>query len=130
MALLDRDAGSLEPLADELEAAGVDVRIANYPEELALLMKTPDAQKLNVAVCDVLAFRADQTVAGLLRGWQKDRPGLAFFLSFSTEDTAEAERAKRVPISLTAGRLPRPIPGGELLEKLQVLKQKRAASEE
>ncbi len=130
VALLDRDASSLEPLADELEAAGVDVRIANYPEELALLMKTPDAQKLNVAVCDILAFRPDQTVAGLLRGWQKDRPGLSFFLSFGSDDSAEAERAKRVPISLTAGRLPRPIPGAELLEKLQVLKQKQSASEE
>ena len=130
VALLDRDAASLEPLAAELEEAGLDVKIANYPEELALLMKTPDAQKLNVAVCDILAFRPDQTVAGLFRGWQKDRPGLAFFLSSSSEDAAEAERAKRVPISLTAGRLPRPIPGPELLEKLQVLVQKQAASEE
>lgn len=130
VALLDRDAASLEPLADELEEAGVDVRLANYPEELALLMKTPDAQGLNVAVCDILAFRPDQTVAGLLRGWQKDRPGLAFFLSFNSDDTAEAERAKRVPISVTAGRLPRPIPGAELIEKLQVLKQKLGPSEE
>jgi predicted nucleic acid-binding Zn-ribbon protein len=130
VALLDRDAASLEPLAAELEEAGLDVKIANYPEELALLMKTPDAQKLNVAVCDILAFRPDQTVAGLFRGWQKDRAGLAFFLSFSSEDAAEAERAKRVPMSLTAGRLPRPIPGPELIEKLQVLAQKQAASEE
>jgi predicted nucleic acid-binding Zn-ribbon protein len=129
VALLDRDAASLEPLAAELEAAGLDVKIANYPEELALLMKTPDAQKLNVVVCDILAFRPDQTVAGLFRGWERDRPGLAFFLSFSSEDAAEAERAKRVPISLTAGRLPRPIPGPELIEKLQVLAQKQAASE-
>ena len=130
VALLDRDAASLEPLAAELEEAGLDVKLANYPEELALLMKTPDAQRLNVAVCDILAFRPDQTVAGLFRGWEKDRPGLAFFLSFSSEDAAEAERAKRVPMSLTAGRLPRPIPGPELIEKLQVLAQKRAASEE
>jgi hypothetical protein len=129
VALLDRDASSLEPLADELEAAGVDVRIANYPEELALLMKTPDAQKLNVAVCDILAFRADQTVAGLFRAWQKDRPGLAFFLSFGPDDATETERAKRVPMSLTAGRLPRPIPGAELIEKLRVLAQKQATSE-
>jgi predicted nucleic acid-binding Zn-ribbon protein len=129
LALLDRDAASLEPLAAELEASGLDVKIANYPEELALLMKTPDAQKLNVVVCDILAFRPDQTVAGLFRGWEKDRPGLAFFLSFSSEDAAEAERAKRVPISLTAGRLPRPIPGPELIEKLQVLAQKQAAAE-
>ena len=127
--LLDRDAGSLVPLADELEEAGVDVRIANYPEELALLMKTPDAEHLNVAVCDILAFRPDQTVAGLFRGWHKDRPGLAFFLSFNPEDAAESERAKRVPISLTSGRLPRPIPAAELLEKLRVLAKKKAASE-
>ena len=128
VALLDRDAASLEPLADELEAAGLDVKIANYPEELALLMKTPDAQELDVVVCDILAFRPDQTVAGLFRGWQKDRKGLAFFLSFSADDKAETERAKRVPPSLTAGRLPRPIPGPELIEKLQVLKQKLAKS--
>jgi len=127
--LLDRDAGSLVGLADELEEAGVDVRIANYPEELALLMKTPDAEHLNVAVCDILAFRPDQTVAGLFRAWNKDRPGLAFLLSFNSEDAAESERAKRVPISLTSGRLPRPIPGAELLEKLQVLAKKQAASE-
>jgi hypothetical protein len=130
VALLDRDASSIEPLVEELEAEGLEVKIANYPEELALLMKTPDARKLDVAVCDVLAFRADQTVAGLFRGWEKDRPGLAFLLSFNNEDAAEAERAKRVPISLTAGRLPRPIPATELIEKLRVLAQKQTATEE
>ena len=31
------------------------------------------------------------------------------------EEAAEAERAKRVPISLTAGRLPRPIPGPDVV---------------
>ena len=129
VALLDRDAGSLTPLADDLEDAGVDVRIANYPEELALLVKTPDAQDLNAVICDILAFRPDQTVAGLFRAWEKDRPGLAFLLSFNPEDAAEAERAKRVPISLTSGRLGRPIPTAELTEKLQVLAKKQAASE-
>jgi hypothetical protein len=129
LALLDRDAASVEPLVEELEAEGLEIKIANYPEELALLMKTPDAQKVDVAVCDVLAFRPDQTVAGLFRGWEKDRPGLAFFLSFNSEDAGEAERAKRVPMSLTAGRLPRPIPATELIEKLRVLAQKQETTE-
>ncbi len=128
VALLDRNASSIEPLADELEAAGLDVRVANYPEELALLMKTPDARDLGAVVCDILAFRPDQTVAGLFRGWEKDRPGLNFFLVFSSDDPAEAERASRVPQSLTAGRLSRPIDGKELIEKLQVMVQRQSAS--
>ncbi|MCG6922719.1 MAG: hypothetical protein LJF15_16765 [Acidobacteria bacterium] len=127
--LLDRDAASLEPLADELEKAGVDVKIANYPEELALLMKTPEAQKLDAIVCDILAFRPDQTVAGLFRGWAKDRPGLSFFLTFSSDDPAETERANRVPLSLTAARLRRPMPVAELLEKLKVLAERQSASD-
>jgi hypothetical protein len=121
VALLDRDASSLEPLAAELEEAGLEVKIASYPEELALLMKTPEAKEIDALICDILAFRPDQTVAGLFRGWAKDRPGLRFFLSFSSDDPAEAERASRVPSSLTAGRFSRPIPGAELLEKLKVL---------
>jgi hypothetical protein len=128
VALLDRDTSSVEPLADELEAAGLDVRVANYPEELALLMKTPDAKDLGAVVCDILAFRPDQTVAGLFRGWEKDRPGLNFFLVFSSDDPAEAERASRVPQSLTAGRLSRPIDGRELIQKLQVMVQRQSAS--
>jgi colicin import membrane protein len=126
--LLDRDVASLEPLANELEDAGLDVKIANYPEELALLMKTPEAQKLDAIICDILAFRPDQTVAGLFRGWEKDRPGMNFFLSFSADDPAETERANRVPLSLTAGRLQRPISAGELVEKLRVLSQRQSAS--
>ena len=128
VALLDRDTPSIEPLADELEAAGLDVRVANYPEELALLMKTPAAKELGAVVCDILAFRPDQTVAGLFRGWDKDRPGLSFFLVFNPDDPAEAERATRVPQSLTAGRLSRPIAGKELIEKLQVLVQRQSVS--
>jgi hypothetical protein len=92
-------------------------------------MKTPDAQKLDAIICDILAFRPDQTVAGLFRGWEKDRPGLGFFLTFSSDDPAEAERANRVPMSLTAGRLRRPIPVAELLEKLRVHAQRQGASE-
>lgn len=128
VAILDRDAASLEPLADELEAAGLDVRVANYPEELALLMKTPDAKELGAVVCDILAFRPDQTVAGLFRGWEKDRPGLSFFLAFSPDDPAETERASRVPQSLTTGRLSRPIASAELIEKLQVMVQRQNSS--
>jgi hypothetical protein len=83
---------------------------------------------LGAVVCDILAFRPDQTVAGLFRGWEKDRPGLNFFLVFSSDDPAEAERASRVPQSLTAGRLSRPIDGKELIEKLQVMVQRQSAS--
>jgi hypothetical protein len=119
--LLDRDAVSLEPLAGELEAAGLGVQIANHPEELTLLMKTPDARGIHAAVCDVLAFRADQNVAGLFRGWEKDRPGLALFLSFGTESPTEVERAQRVPLSLTTGRFRRPLNRPELLELLEPL---------
>ena len=67
-------------------------------------------------------------MAGLFRGWDKDRPGLSFFLVFNPNDPAEAERATRVPQSLTAGRLSRPIAGKELIEKLQVLVQRQSAS--
>jgi hypothetical protein len=126
--LLDRDAGSLEPLAAELEEAGLDVKIANYPEELALLMKTPDARELHAAVCDVLAFRPDQNVAGLFRSWQKDRPSLALYLSFSADNSAEAERAQRVPNSLTAGRFRRPLAKQDLVEMLTPLARRPSSS--
>ena len=119
--LLDRDAASLEPLAAELEEAGLDVKVANYPEELALLMKTPDARDLHAAVCDVLAFRPDQNVAGMFRSWQKDHPSLALYLSFSSDNATEAERAQRVPNSLTAGRFQRPLVRQEVVEMLTPL---------
>jgi hypothetical protein len=119
--LLDRDAVALEPLAAELEEAGLGVQIANHPEELTLLMKTPDGQGVHAAVCDVLAFRPDQNVAGLFRAWEKDRPGLALFLSFGPESGTEVERAQRVPLSLTAGRFRRPLNRPDLLELLEPL---------
>jgi hypothetical protein len=119
--LLDRDAVSLEPLAGELEENGIGVQIANHPEELTLLMKTPDGRGVHAAVCDVLAFRPDQNVAGLFRAWEKDRPGLALFLSFGQDSTTEVERAQRVPLSLTAGRFRRPLNRPELLELLEPL---------
>jgi hypothetical protein len=123
VALLDRDSGGLEPLAAELESAGVDVRIASHPEELALLLKTPEGRDLDAAICDVLAFRPDQTVAGIFRGWEKDRPGLALYLSFSRESPPEVERAQRVPLSLTKGRFPRPLNRTDLMEMLEPLRR-------
>ena len=87
--LLDRDAVTLETVADALETAGVDVRIAGHPEEIALLLRTADAAALGAVVCDVMAFRSDQNVAGLIRTWDRDRPGLAYFLSFDPDSAGE-----------------------------------------
>ena len=115
VALLDRDVVSLEPVAAELEQAGVEVRLANQPEELALLLRTPDASTLDAVVCDVMSFRPDQNVAGLLRGWDKDRPGLSFFLSYDAQSPVELERARRTPMSLTAGHIQRPLDGARLV---------------
>lgn len=126
VALLDRDAVALEPLAAELEAAGLDVRLANHSEELALLLKTPDGRELGAAVCDVMAFRPDQNVAGLFRAWDKDRPGLPFYLSYNSENPAEAERARRVPTSLTVGHLPRPLGAARLVETLEALARRQS----
>ena len=69
--ILDREPPALEPLAGQLESAGLDVKIASHPEELALLLKTPDGRELDAAICDVLAFRPDQNVAGLFRGGRR-----------------------------------------------------------
>ena len=66
--------------------------------------------------------------SGLFRRWEKDRPGLSLFRVYSPDGPAEAERATRVPQSLTAARLSRPIAGKELIEKLQVLVQRQSAS--
>ena len=109
IALLDRDVVSLEPVATELEQAGVEVRLANQPEEMALLLRV-DASGIDAVVCDVMSFRPDQNVAGLLRAWDKDRPGLAFFLSYDAQSPVELERARRTPMSLTAGHIQRPLP--------------------
>ena len=124
IALLDRDSAGLEPLAAELEAEGLDVKIASHPEELALLLKTPEGRELDAAICDVLAFRPDQTVAGIFRGWEKDRPGLALYLSFSRDSPPEVERAQRVPLSLTKGRFQRPLNRLELMEMLEPLRRR------
>ena len=121
IALLDRDVVSLEPVAAELEAAGIEVRLAHQPEELALLLKSPDASAVDAIVCDVMSFRPDQNVAGLLRGWDKDRPGLASYLSYDAQSSVELERARRTPMSLTAGHITRPLTGARLGETLDNL---------
>jgi hypothetical protein len=123
LAFLDRDTVSLEPLAAELESAGMDVKLASHPEELALLLKTQQGRELDAVVCDVLAFRPDQTVAGIFRGWERDRPGLAMYLSFSRDSPPEVERAQRVPLSLTKGRFQRPVNQAELMEMLKPLRR-------
>jgi uncharacterized coiled-coil DUF342 family protein len=124
-ALLDRDVLSLEAVADALESAGVDARIASHPEELALLLRTAEAANLGAVVCDVMAFRPDQNVAGLIRAWDRDRPGLAYFLSFDADNAAEVERARRIPTSIIAGHLPRPLAPARLVETLDTLLAKR-----
>jgi hypothetical protein len=116
IALLDRDVVALEPIAGELEAAGIEVRLANQPEELALLLRSPDAQAVDAVVCDVMSFRPDQNVAGLIRGWDKDRPGLSFYLSYDAQSPVELERARRTPMSLTAGHITRPLTSARLAE--------------
>jgi hypothetical protein len=121
IALLDRDVVSLEPVAAELEAAGIEARLAHQPEELALLLKSPDASAIDAIVCDVMSFRPDQNVAGLLRGWDKDRPGLASYLSYDAQSPVELERARRTPMSLTAGHIARPLSGARLAETLDNL---------
>jgi hypothetical protein len=128
VALLDRDVVALEPVAGELEAAGIDVRLANQPEELALLLRSPDAGAIDALVCDVMSFRPDQNVAGLLRGWDKDRPGLASYLSYDPQSPVEQERARRTPMSLTAGHLPRPLVAARLAETLDNLAKRLGRS--
>ena len=124
IALLDRDVVALESVATELEQAGVEVRLANQPEEMALLLRV-DASSIDAVVCDVMSFRPDQNVAGLLRAWDKDRPGLAFFLSYDAQSPVELERARRTPMSLTAGHIQRPLTGARLNETLENLSAKR-----
>ena len=124
IALLDRDVVALEAVAAELELSGVDVRLANQPEEMALLLRV-DASSIDAVVCDVMSFRPDQNVAGLLRGWDKDRPGLAFFLSYDMQSPVELERARRTPMSLTAGHIQRPLTAARLTETLDNLAKRQ-----
>lgn len=124
VALLERDLAEPQSILSELEAAGVHVRLATHPEELALLAKSPEGRDLDAAICDVMAFRPDQNVAGLFRAWEKDKPGLLFYLSFAAQQAAELERAKRVPLSLLAGHVQRPLKSAALVETLQILARK------
>ena len=121
IAVLDRDAVGLEGLAVDLEATGIGVRIANQPEELAILLRTAGAEAIDAVVCDVMSFRAEQNVAGLIRSWDRDRPGLVFYLSYDPQSSAEAERARRIPMSLTAGHLPRPLVAARVAEAVENL---------
>jgi len=122
--LLDRDAAGLERLACELEAAGLEVLVAHYPEEVSFFLKTPEARRLAAAVCDVMAFRGDQDVIEAFRAWRQDLSGLALFLSFRADQPTEAERARRVPSVLTAGYLKRPLESGPLVEALIALSRR------
>ncbi len=126
LVILDRDLGGLEVLAADLEAAGLDVKIANYPEELALLLRTPATREVAAAICDVMAFRPDQNIAGLFRSWEKERPGLAFYLSYDAASSTELERARRVPLSLTVAHLPRPLPAARVVEAVEALSRRQA----
>jgi len=121
--LLDRDTPPPLALADGLEAAGIRVRLAHEPEELALLISSPEASDLNVAICDIGSFGPDQNVAGMIRAWEKDKAGLEFYLSRSA-DPAEVERTRRVPLSLLAGHVQRPIQSAALVEALTILGRK------
>jgi len=118
IAFLDRDVVGLEPVAGELEATGIEVRLAHQPEELAMLLRSPDASAIDAIVCDVMSFRPDQNVAGLLRAWDKDRPGLVSYLSYDAQSAVELERARRTPMSLLAGHIARPLSGARLTETL------------
>lgn len=116
--VLDREAPSFERLAAELEAAGVEVLIAHYPEEVGIFLKTPDSRRLTAVVCDVMAFRPDQDLTALFRAWRQDLSDLGLLLSFKTDNPAEAERAQRVPSVITSGYLQRPLQRDALLEAI------------
>jgi hypothetical protein len=128
VALLDRDPVGLEELAEELEGTGIEIRIANYPEELGLLLRTPGARDLAAIICDVMAFRPDQNVAGLFRSWEKDRPGIAYYLTYNPDSSGETDRARRIPQSLTVGHLVRPLAKARLVEALETLARKKGQS--
>jgi hypothetical protein len=125
---LDRDTSSVEVLAGDLEAAGVETLIAHYPEEVSFFLKTPDARKLTAVVCDVMAFRSDQDLTVLFRTWKQDAPTVSLLLAFKADNGAEAERAQRVPTVLTAGYLPRPLSKTKVAETLTNLNKRSATS--
>jgi hypothetical protein len=118
--LLDRDTPSLEPLAAELEADGLDVLVAHYADEAAFFLKTPDARQLTALVADVMAFRSDAELLERFRVWRLELPALGLLVSFRADDPAESERARRVPVALGAGHVPRPLTRQAVVDALAV----------
>jgi hypothetical protein len=123
--LLDRDTASLGPLAGDLEAAGIEALIAHYPEEVTFFLKTPESRGLTSLVCDVMAFRPDQNLMDLFKAWRQDVPGLAFLLSFRADNPSEAEKAQRIPVTLAAGYLPRPLQRESLVEAVGAIARRQ-----
>ncbi len=122
---LDRDVSSVDRLAGELEAAGVDVLIAHYPEEVGFFLKTPEARRLTAMICDVMAFRGDQNLLELFRSWRSDLPSLSLLLSFRADNPAETEKAQRVPVVLTAGYLTRPLDRQAVLDAVLMVARRQ-----
>jgi hypothetical protein len=117
---LDRDTAGIERLASDLEAGGVDVLIAHYPEEVSFFLKTPDARTLTVGVLDVMSLRGDQDASDMVRLWRQELPHVGWMLSFKPDHPAESERAQRVPVVLTAGYLTRPLEKRSVIDALGV----------
>jgi hypothetical protein len=122
---LDRDTAGVERIASELEAAGLEVLIAHYPEEVGFFLKTPDARKLTAMVCDVMAFRGDQNLLDLFRAWRQDQSNLALLLSFKADSAAETEKAQRIPVVLTAGYLTRPLDRQAVLDAVGMIARRQ-----
>ncbi len=122
---LDRDTAGIERLAGELEAAGVEVLVAHYPEEVSFFLKTPDARRLTAMACDVMAFRGDQNILEILRGWRQDSPSLSLLLSFKADNPTETEKAQRVPVILTAGYLTRPVDRQAVLDAVLMVARRQ-----
>jgi hypothetical protein len=77
-------------------------------------------------VCDDDQARPER--GRLLRGWDKDRPGLVSYLSYDGQSPVELERARRTPMSLTAGHIQRPLTGARLAETLDNLARRLGKS--
>lgn len=116
--LLDRDTPSLESLASELEVDGLEVVVAHYADEAAFFLKTPEARQLSALVADVMAFRSDAELLERFRVWRLELPALGLVVSYRADDTAEAERAKRLPLALGAGHVTRPLARQALVDTL------------
>ncbi|MCU0242781.1 MAG: hypothetical protein MUF51_10210 [Vicinamibacteria bacterium] len=119
--LLDRDTGSLERFAGDIEAAGVDVLIAHYPEEVGLFLRSPEGRQLTALVCDVMALRSDQNLLEIVRAWRNDHPNLGLLLTFKADNSNEAERAQRIPVVFVAGYIPRPLDSRSILDAVATI---------